>query len=83
MIYSKIEELKGLVDEYQWQEGSLLVIVLGFNLKDFIEIIENTFEDSYIENAIVYKDGSIGFTDFQDTLEYLDLDPKDIFPKED
>ena len=30
MIYSKIKELKGLVDEYQWQEGSLLVIVLGF-----------------------------------------------------
>ena len=82
MYYKEISKIRELVDEFHWQNGSLWVIVSYYNLPELVDIIKDTFEYGYVENAIVYKDGSVGIDEFQDVLEHYDVDAKDVFPIE-
>jgi len=82
MYYKEISKIKELVDEYQWNNDNLLVIVSYYNLQEFVELIKDNFEYGYVENSVVYLDCSIGFDIFQDILEYYDVDAKEVFPEE-
>ena len=82
MYYKEISKIKELVDEYHWQNGNLWVIVSYYNLIELIDIIKDTFEYGYVENAIVYKDGSVGIDEFQYILANYDVDAIDVFPIE-
>ena len=81
MKYKELKKIEELIDEYHWNGERLYVIVAYYNLQEFLDIIKDTFEYGYIENAVVYEDGNVGFDDFQDILESLgcDEDPKEIF----
>lgn len=82
MEYKEVRKIEELIDEFHWNQKKLLVIVSYYNLQEFIDIIKDTFEYGYIENAIVYQDGSIGFEEFQEVIENFDVDAEDVFPIE-
>lgn len=71
--------------EWHWNpDGHLIVFISHYYLKDFCDMLgRDVFDDGGLScEQYLCPDGDVALDEFERILEYFDIKPENVFPKE-
>lgn len=71
--------------EWHWNpDGHLIIFISHYHLKDFCDMLgRNAFDDDGLPcEQHLCADGDIALNGFENVLEYYDIEPENVFPKD-